>query len=215
MTKLDECFEKLLVHFSKGPYENEVLTAKKEFFGDQNPFDNDGDGFDSRVNLFFTWYLLNRPLQDSGLTPIETVKAGSSLTIEDEERPFVEALTNSRHSLFEVSKEKSDRFILKDLIAGEKIPVSKKDMVIGVSGDVIFDTTICPVGDEYHFLKGFCFHPPEVRKFILKEIKKVKKAERAEIDALMLRLVRMNFKVDKYRHLKLTDVYSNESKVKF
>ena len=70
-----------------------------------------------------------------------------------------------------------------------------------------------PHGDNHLFTKGFCFHPENAKKFIHEEIKRHKKDPDLDPDFFMLRLIRMKYKYEQYKHVKPEMIYSNESKL--
>ena len=66
-----DAIEKLTVYFSGEKYQDEVITAKREFFGDVGIDDKESDRYEQWMNLFFDWYLFSRPLSGSDLPPAQ------------------------------------------------------------------------------------------------------------------------------------------------
>lgn len=217
-SKMDysQWIEKLILYFSSAKYAQELAEAKKYFFGDVGLNVADTDSYEKRMDLFFDWYIFSRPLAGINITPIKLALEIEEFPIEnDSERAIYKNLALTSHSLFEVVKIKGNDVFLKDLFRGTKHQI--KDSLInfvGQNGSLI-DIHIIPEGKFHQVTKGICVHPPESQKFILQELKKLKKVSPQEWENFMLKLLRMYFKLDQYQHLQCSQVYSNESPVRF
>ena len=93
--------------------------------------------------------------------------------------------------------------------------VVNNEFVLTLEKGDICDARLIPDEDHFFFTKGFCNHPLEANKFILKEVKSLKKAEPNEQQAFQLDLLRMFFKMEQYSHLKCDQIYTRDSKVRF
>lgn len=208
--------EKLSVYFSSPHYQEEVLSAKREFFADVGVDDKESDRYEQWMNIFFDWYLFTRPISGTILPP-----AQFALEIDefqqlhgDEKRVFVN-LSKSEHSLLQFIKVKGDFVFFKDLFRKRKVKVINNEFLLTLEKGNICDARLIPEDDYFFFTKGFCSHPVEVNRFILKEVKKLKKASAAEQQAFQIELIRMFFKMEQYSHLKFDQIYTRESKVRF
>ena len=112
-------------------------------------------------------------------------------------------------------KIRGDDIHIRDLLLDKKIVIHDSPIRIGFNRDEFFDGRLIPSGEEFHFARSFCFHPGEASKYILTEVKKLRKASAQEQEAFMLKLLKMRYKYEQYRHLKLDYVYTNEKKVRF
>ena len=236
----DDLIDRLTLFFTGDKFRADVASAKKEFFDESGIMDEENQTFEMRMTQFLEWYLFTRPLIAANATqaPARTVsldaEAGSaarpasqptpaqyalellSFEMKPEERPIFENLANVRHSLFEFLKVRGDDIHIKDLLLNKKIVIFNSPIRIGFSREEIFDARLIPDGENFHFSKGFCFHPAEASKYILGEIKKLRKLnDPIQDEGFMLRLMKMRYKYEQYRHLKLEYVYTNEKKVKF
>lgn len=208
--------EKLVLYFSSDKYASELATSKKYFFGDIGLNVADTDTYEKRMDLFFDWYVFSKPLSGIQITPIKLALEIEEFPIKnDEEKSIYKSLAQTRHGLFEVLKIKGEDVYLRDLFKGTKIQV--KNSVINFIGNksAIVDLHLIPEGKTFQVTKGICIHPQESNEYILKEIKKLKKSTDAEREDFMLKLMRMYFKLEQYRHLSCNQVYSNESPVRF
>jgi len=211
-----DAIEKLSVYFTSATYEAEVLKAKSEFFGDVGVDDKESERYEQWMNIFFDWYLFTRPISGTTLAP-----ASYALEIDefqqlhgDEKRVFMN-LAKSEHSLLQFVKVKNDFVFFKDLFRRRKVKVVNNEFSITLEKGDICDARLIPDEDHFFFTKGFCCHPVEANRFILKEVKARKKAEETEQQAFQIELLRMFFKMQQYSHLKCDQIYSKDSKVRF
>lgn len=212
----DELIDRLTLFFTSDRFREDVASGKKEFFDEAGVMDEENQSFEMRMTQFLEWYLFTRPLAGVGLTPTQYALQVPEFQMNSEERPAFENLANVRHGLFEFLKIRGDDIHIKDLFLNKKVVIHDSPIRIGFSRDEIFDARLVPDGERFRFSRAFCFHPAEAGKFILTEVKKLRKAEdRAREEAFMLRLLKMRYKYEQYRHLKLEYVYTNDKKVRF
>lgn len=207
--------ERLIVYYTGEKFREDVAEAKKEFFDDAGVVDEENVAFEMRMTQFLEWFLYSRKLKSVGLTPAQHALQEPQLGMKEEERPDFEKLANVRHSVFEFVRIRGDDIFIRDLFSNKKIVIRNSPISIGFSRDELFDARLIPDGEQFHFTKGFCFHPVEASKFILGEIKKIRKSDPVLHESLMLRLMKMRYKFEQYRHLRLEYVYTNDRKVRF
>ena len=128
-------------------------------------------------------------------------------------------LPHNQHSLHEFLKVKNKDVYIKDLFSGEKHVIKESPVTVGFNRDEIFEARLIPSGDGgFLFGKSFCIHPAEVKKYIEKEIKKIKalpeEERRAAQEDLLGRLFRMRYKHEQYKHVNIHEIYSNESRLR-
>ncbi len=216
MTMYNELIDRLVLFFTGERFKKEVATAKKEFFDEAGVIDEESNGFEMRMTQFLEWYVFTRPLSDSGIRPAVLALQEPDFQMTSAERPAFENLANTRHGLFEFLKIRGEDIHVKDLFLNKKIVIPNSPINIGFNRDEIFDARLIPDGENFQFSRAFCFHPPEASPFIHSEVKVARKNETpADEEALMLRLLKMRYKYEQYRHLKLEFVYTNEKKIRF
>ena len=131
----------------------------------------------------------------------------------------MDGIKNSRHGIFEYIKTKGDDIYIKDLFLNEKLMIKGSQISLGFTKEELFESRLIPNGESFEFGPAFCFHPAAATKYILKEIKLVRKlkdaeAKKAQKEALIIKLSRMKYKLQQYKHVKITDIYSNNPKLK-
>lgn len=213
MNEYEKLIEKILNHFVSEAFKDELAMAKKEFFENAGTLDENSDHFESRMAQFYDWYFFTRELKGYGQTPLDACLLVRELRFSDEELKTLEVLKRHRHSLFEFIKIKNGDVYIKDLLANQKLVVKESSFVFGFDSDEIFEVRLIPQGDSYVFTRGFCFHPESAKKFILSEVKRHRKDPDLDPDLLMLRLIKMRYKFEQYKHVKPELIYTNEGKL--
>lgn len=217
--KTAELIDRLMQAFTSEKFQSEVRLAKKDFYDRAGVFDQASDEFEMKMAQFADWYLFSRPLTDVARPPIQIADA-KHLNVTEDEIPLFEALKQSRHSMFEFNKIKDSDVYVKDLFVGEKLAIKNSPYTTGFSRSELFEARLAPLGDDFHFCPAFCFHPDKASKYIFREIKRVKKIKdpqkkSLEKESLMAKLFKMKYKQQQYKHVKVLDIYSDESKLRF
>lgn len=211
--KYYEIINKILQHFAGETFKDEVRFAKGEFFDNAGILDEHSEQFELRMSQFFDWYFFTRELRGFSATPLEVSFTARELRFSPEEITDIEKLKQHRHSLFEFLKIKNGDVYIKDLIKNEKLIVKQTPYTQGFDSDELFEARLIPFQDTWVFTKGFSFHPVDAKKFILSEVKRHRKDPDLNPEDMMLRLVKMRYKFERYRHVKIDMIYSQDSKV--
>lgn len=212
----ENLIDRLILFFTGERFKDDVAIAKKDFFDEAGVMDEENYSFEMRMTQFLEWYLFTRKLTEPQLTPAQYALQLEDFQMTSQERPDFENLAATRHGLFEFIKIRGEDIHIKDLWLNKKIVIPNSPINIGFNRDEIFDARLIPVGENFQFSRAFCFHPAEASRYILGEIKRIRKLENpAEEEAFMLRLLKMRYKYEQYRHLKLEYVYTNEKKIRF
>ena len=132
-----------------------------------------------------------------------------------DESDIFDKLSGCAHGLFQFIKIKGDYVYFKDLFTGKKKVVVNTEFAMTLPKGAICDFRLVSDDKIFYFTKGFCSHPIEANRFILKEIKECKKAGIEKQEDLLLDLMRMYFKLEQYNHLESEQVYTRNSKVRF
>lgn len=210
----EQLIEKILKYFAGPSLRDELSLAKSEFFGNSGTLDEQSDHYELRMSQFYDWYFFTRELKGYGHTPLESCHLVRELRFSEEEEMLIQRLKEFRHSLFEVTKIKGSDLTITDLFRQEKITLTHDQNLHGIEVQDIFDVRLLPNKNTWIFTKGFCFHPPEARKFILAEVKKHIKDPDLDRELFMLRLIKMKYKFEQYRHVSPDLVYSEQNVLK-
>ena len=216
--KYEAVIENITQSFTSGKYVEEVVQAKVAFHKAAGAFDEESPDFEMKMSQFSDWYVFTRFLKEEGVPPVALCESDTS----NEE--LVENLRKNIHSLFEFIKIKKNDVYVKDLITKKKYIIKDCHQQYGFNRDEFFEARLIPLGETYVFSGAFCFHPPQVSKYVTKEAKLVNKfqaskmateAEKRQcIEDLILKLFKMRYKFEQYQHVDVMDIYSNEAKLK-
>ncbi len=210
MNQYFELIDKILAHYAGDQFKEEVRQAKSEFFDNAGILEEHSEQFELRMSQFFDWYFFTRELKGFAQTPLDAVYMARELRFSPEEIVLIDRLKQHRHSLFEFIKIKGNDLYIKDLLANKKIVVKESPWTFGFDSNELFEARIIPDGENWIFTKGFCFHPEEAKKYILGEIKAHRKDPDLDPELMMLKLVKMRYKFERYRHVKIDMIYTNE-----
>ncbi len=206
--------------YAEGKHRIELHKARSQFFEWAGQFDESSYDFEVKMSLFMDWYLIDRPFAN-GKPPIDWVDEDQA-SFNEEERKIAAALKNSQHGLYEAVKVKKESLLIKDLISSQKYLISNVRILSAFNKEQFFEARVVELDEKLIFSESFCFHPPQASKYILKEIKsfkkKFKKSSEDEAEEekkkILNKLFRMKHKSEQYKHLKIEDVYCEDSKVK-
>jgi hypothetical protein len=216
--KYYQLIDLLMQFYAAGPYSNEAVQAKNEFFDLAGIFDEQSNVFELRMAQFSDWYLFSRQMPEFKLTPIEHFMQVRPAKISEEEMPYFKNLANHRLSLFEFIKLKGSDLHVRDLFSNYKLVIKNSPVTHGFTSEEVFQGRLIPHEDSFVFSMAFCFHPQDALDFIKKEVKAVRKLPESEQKAarekLILRLFRMRNKFEQYRHVGIQEIYSNDSRLR-
>lgn len=211
--QFEGAYLKLVGHFASAAHQDELNRARKEFFENAGTLDENKPNYALRMSQFYDWYFLTRPLRGHMQTPLMVVDIQRDIRLTEEDQEVIDILKKVRHSLFELVKVKKGEITLKDLFKNEKITVNTDQHIFEFDEKEFFEVRIIELNDKKYFLKGFCFHPVSAQKFILAEVKNYQKNPDLDPADFMLRLVKMRYKFEQYRHVKPEMIYTNENKL--
>ena len=205
--------QKLIGHYTSNSFQDELSQAKKEFFDNAGTLDENKPHYNLRMHQFYEWYFLTRPLKSYMKTPLEVCSLHRELRLTSNDELAIAILKDQRHSIFEFLKTKKEEIHLKDLFKNEKIIVNHTDLVFGFDEKEFFEARLVALNGTYFFLKSFCFHPESAQKFIAQEVKVHRKNLDLNPDHFILRLNKMRYKFEQYKHVKPELIYTNENRL--
>lgn len=211
----ESCIERLTEYFSSAKYQKEVVKAKEQFFGDIGINEKDTGDFERNLNLFFDWYLLTRPLQGTLLTPAKMALNLDGFEISAEEKPYFEALSEARYGLFEYIKSKGNDHYAKNIVTNDKIIVKNSGVNMLVPKGSVFSTHFAKDSGTNYFTTGIICHPLETKKFIQAEAKRMKDLSPEQQARIIVHLIKLYYKLERYPHVDQEQIYSNNSAVRF
>lgn len=208
----DRVSAKLITFFNKEDYIEDLAIARSDFEKAAGIIDEDADNFEAKTRQFHDWFLYTREIK-AGKTAVEIASQSRDFL---EEKPFLVNASASRHSLYELLKVKKDIIKVRDLFTKEKLKVKNNYMALEYHEGDLFEARIIEHEKVMQFTGSFCFHPEEAKKYILKQVKPIRKIKeepqrKAEIKKLIFKLFRMRHKLNQYKHLAAGKIYAEDS----
>ena len=211
---LKQCLQKLIGHFTTMDFADELKDAKEEYFGNTGTLDENRPHFNLRMHQFYEWYFLTRPLRSYMKTPLNVSSEQRGLRLVEDDYETIRILQNTQqHLLFEYIKTKGDQIHVKNLLSGEKMQINTGHFVFGFDNKEYFQARIVEIDKQKYFLNSFCFHPESSQKFIQAEIKLIKANKDLNLEDLLLRLNKMRYKFEQYKHVRPEQIYTNDNKL--
>lgn len=206
--------QKLVGFFTTPEFVEELLDAKNHFFGNTGSLDENLPNYNLRMHQFYEWYFITRPLRSYMKPPLYVCDQQRGLRLTEEDTECITILQNThKHLLFEYIKSKNDFVHVKDLLKNEKFQIHNSHFVFGFDSKEYFQARIVEIGKEKYFLNSFCFHPESSQKFIQAEIKLLQANKDLSLEDLLLRLNKMRYKFEQYKHVKPEMIYTNDNKL--
>lgn len=207
-------YEKLTEFFTVGDYYQDIYNAKQEFFEKSGVVYEEDPEYETRMCLFMDWYLFERDLPGVDLPPAKLYLRTHRAQMDEETIKVFSDMTESIHSIFKVRWKRffSKGLIVEDLFSRKTYSVNDPKIKQSFSWGDIFEGRIIPFKGELEFSRGFCFHPSEMRRFIMGEIKKVRYQDKTKHTKLIFQLSNMKLKHSRYNHIDVTHIYRLDSK---
>jgi len=212
---IDILYNKILKEFSTGSYRDEIIDAKLEFYRLSGVVHEDNVLYNERINGFLDWFIFDRDLSSEDIPPVNLFFNKYKDYLDENSLALLKSFLNSTHSLFLLNKLSKKFLYVKDLFSSKKYMVMDVSLANFIKKGDIFEGRLVPYKGRFVFLKGFCFHPPDTRNFIIREIKKVKNLDYEQRISLIMRLAMMRVKVEEYPHVEINNIYSKNPKVIF
>lgn len=209
-TLFDEYFNRITDEFASRDRVTELKRARKEFFDTIGAVHEEDLFFETYMTAFLEWYIFDRDLPEKDLPPVRLFYRNHFKEFSDEDKKIYNGFTKARHSLFFVKKVKEGLLVLRDLYNDEILKIESNIVVAGFKEGDIFDAILVPFQREWHFTKSFCFHPPEAKKFIFREMKKIKNLERKILMRTVLKFKKLRLKLERYPHVSVKQIYNEE-----
>ncbi len=208
---LQELHDRLLAWASADARSQALLDARRIHFERCGEPHEEDKSFESRMNGLVDFYLYDfRPGSGAGTTLDLFLQEAGKEYPTDLLAEFRE-LGRNLHSLFEVRRLRPGEIRLRNVFTGKDHDVSERRQMAGlVKGDLI-EARLLPWQGRLFFSGAFLYHPPEARKAILTEVKRLRKAAgrhaAPDAAAFLAQLSRMAFKLERYRNVKIESIY--------
>jgi hypothetical protein len=199
--------DRLAIHFSQGVYVDEAAEARADFFAQSGELhEEDAELFEPRMAACLEWYVIERPLRDSGVSAARQYLDEESDRLAPNERDALIRLASSRRSLFSIKSVKAGQVTLVDLLGGSDVVALERRGTVGFTVDDICEARVCESEGAFIFTKTLLFHPRDAVKQIKTFIKAGRKAGE-DLGALPFRLARLYLRWHRQGHVSADRIY--------
>jgi len=185
----------------------ELQKAKIEYFEKTGTPFEELTSFESRMNSYLEWFILDRESGSIKKKPIDFLIEDCDLEFVQSEKENLKALEKNIHSIFLAKKVKGDVVKVQDLFTKDKYEAHQDLNHVATASDEIFEGRIFLFEDKYYFTKTYCGHPVEVFKFIKNAIKASIKSEEEPL-SLIHKLSKMSLMWEKSRNIDIEKIYT-------
>ena len=207
---LSELHERLLSWATAEPRKAELLAARAEHFERYGEPHEEDRTYEARQNTFLDYYLYDHRA-GGGPTTLERFLESQAAVLSPEELAAYRELGRTRHSLFEIRKIAEGKVRVRDAFTGEDHDVTERRAVVGLAKGDLLEARLIPWEGKLFFSGGFLYHPPEVRKQVLAEVKRLRKLAGKDgpidVPGFLAQLSRMAFKMERYRNVRVESIY--------
>lgn len=190
----------------------DLLEAKAEYVKGTGEVFEDDKAFEMRMASFLDYYLFDRKSPNTGKTPAQEYFELKQAQLPPEQANAYRSFTETLHGLFEVRKLGKGMVRMRELFSGKDHDVTERRQLAGLEKGDILEARLIPFGGHLWFSPAFCFHPRQVSKLIVKEVKRRKKKEpeRPQLE-LVWDCARRALKADRYRQIAVEKIYDFEN----
>lgn len=203
--------EKLIALGTGEAYLEAVRDAKARYFRGAGEVFEDDPFFEQRMNCFLEYYLFDYAAGPGGKSTTALVIERGRATLAPDELVAFAGFDRGIHSIFEFRKKSGDLLHVTNLYDGEKYEVFERRTLAGLDKSDILEARLLPFGDRLHFSNAFVFHPKEVKKFVVTELKTFKEQGHPKPTPVVHRLAYLRLKFDRFRRVDAAKIYSRET----
>jgi hypothetical protein len=208
---LTELHEKLLAWATAEPRKEALLAARREWFDQHGEPHEEDKSFEARMNGMLDYYLYDFKPPPSTDTTIELFMRDQASQLTTDELAVYRVLAKNIHGLFEVKRIKKGEVRLRDCFTDVVHDVTERRQMVGLEKGDLLEARLVPFEGRLFFSGAFLYHPREVRKAVLTEVKRLKKQAGKngvpDVEGFVALLSRMAFKLERYRNVKVESLY--------
>ncbi len=216
--KLAEIQEKLLTWATDESRKEELLAARRYWFDRHGEPHEEDKTFETRMNGLLDYYLYEFRPPGSTETTIEIFMREAAPQLTTDELAHYRVLAKSVHGLFEVRRIRTGEVQLRDCFTDVVHDVTERRQMIGLTKGDLLEARLLPFQEKLFFSGAFLYHPQEVRKIILNEVKRRKKeagkGKLPDVEDFIATLSRMAFKMERYRNVMVESIYDFEQEAR-
>ena len=187
-----------------------LLEARRQHFARVGEPHEEDKGYEARMNGLLDHYLYDfRP--DGIDTTLELFLRDGAGDLTTDERAEMRELGRTLHALVEVKKIRPGVVDVEDVFTRARHEVVERRAIVALTKGDILEARLLPHGGQLHFSASSIYHPREVRRAILQEVKRRAKAaapgQRPDVGEFLALLSRMALRLERYRNVQVESIY--------
>ena len=163
------------------------------------------------MNGMLDHYLYEFRAPGSPDTTVERFMRAEAPGLTTDDLAAYRVLAKSLRGLFEVRRIREGEVRLRDCFTDQAHDVTERRQMAGLQKGDLLEARLLPFDGKLFFSGAFLYHPQEVRKLVLSEVKRLRKAaakaEPPDVAAFLATLGRMALKLERYRNVKVESLY--------
>lgn len=204
MSQIIEVLNQAVEKYSSRTYLEDLMKAKSEYFELVGKIFDEDDDFESRMNGFNYWFLLERELSDG------TNLLKDFLNTQNLEEDVAKSLQMINHSLFEYrGLSLTKKHVFFDILHDTKFHVLSENFDFQLVKDDIFTGRTVTFNNINYVLNDISTLPNDVKSILVKESKKVRKLKDKKRDLQFLIMVeKLKTKWKRYGHIEARKIFT-------
>lgn len=204
MSQVFEVLNRAVEKYSSRTYLEDLMKAKGEYFELVGKISDEDDDFESRMNGFNYWFLLERELSD-GTTLLKDFLSSNELEAE-----VANSLEMINHSLFEYrGLSLTKKHVFYDILHDTKFHVLSENFNFQLIKDDIFTARTVTFNGVNYVLNDISTLPSEIKSILVRESKKVRKLKDKKRDLQFLIMVeKLKTKWKRYGHIDARKIFT-------
>ena len=211
---LGELHERLLGWAGADERKEWLLAARREHFARAGEPHEDDKSHEARMNGLLDRYLFDfRP--DGTHTTLELFLRDGADGLDTDARSEMREMGRCARALYEVRALRPGEVELQDVFSGARRRVVERRAVVGLAKGDLLEARLLPWHGQLHFSASALYHPREVRRRILAEVKRRKREAgptgTVDVTAFLDELSRMALRLERYRNVRVESIYDFEA----
>lgn len=205
-----DILDSLIQHYTQKHYDLEVQNARQVYFENAGVLDESSPGFESRISQYLDWYIFDRPMIQTGHSPLLHWILENPEKKNESEISEATLLLGHPHSVFEVEEVIDGVIKIKCLGTESEWSLELGSWAKSFDPKSLFEGRIFSTPKGNRLSSSVCFHSSDARAFIEKNLKQIEPEDFSKRKKLMLALMKAKYKYEHSRSLKVQDVYSQK-----
>jgi len=191
---------------SDSRYNKEMSLARDEFIQFAGAILESDRSYDARVNSLHNWYVLDRPMTSTGVTPLDYFLKYNANTLPAFELERYAELRDNHHSVFEIQKFRKEQTRIRDLITGKKFDIEGVEDTRHLEPGTLFNSRVFTHEGRHYLSNYLLLHPHEVVKSVRVQAKKQRKSK-TDPKPFLFQLVLFQSRYDQYTRMEPGNIY--------